>query len=101
MPVLKCGVQEVEGAIVYGIGFGATKTKARQAAVEMANTILKAISDAQIATYKCPETECKEMYIKAVVKVVFTEIYNMRLMPNLHQALVSKGYKLKFGCRIS
>jgi hypothetical protein len=29
MPVLKCGVQEVEGAIVYGIGFGATKTKAR------------------------------------------------------------------------
>ena len=101
MPVLKCGEQEVDGATVYGIGQGATKAQARRVAVEMANTFLKAASDAQMATYECPKTECKVMYLKGVVKQVQTELSNVRLAPGFHLALVSKSYKLRFGCRVS
>ena len=33
MPFLKCGEQEVPGAMVYGVGHGRTRTAARRAAV--------------------------------------------------------------------
>ena len=99
MPFLKCGEQEVAGAMVYGVGQGRTKTAARRAAIKMADAFLKAASEAQIATYRCPKTQCGEMYPQAVARLSLQEISTVAILPDLYQSLVSKSYSLKFGCR--
>ena len=99
MPFLKCGEQEVAGAMVYGVGQGRTKTAARRAAIKMADAYLKAASEAQIAAYRCPRTECGEMYLRAVARLSLQEIATVAILPDLYQSLVSKSYTLKLGCR--
>ena len=99
--MLQCGKNQIAGPVpVHGFGMGLNKTKAMQAAMDMAHGFANLVATTRAAEFKCPTDKgCPKMKGPQVANEKTIELLTVKLQNNLYLSVVRGSFDIVIYCR--
>ena len=99
--MLQCGKNQIAGPVpVHGFGMGLNKTKAMQAAMDMAHGFANLVAATRAAEFKCSTDKgCPKMIDHQVANEKTTELVTVNLQNNLYLSVVRHSFDIVIFCQ--